>query len=470
MRRAVGLGTGLLLGVGIVLTLGGQDNFPHDEHAGLFPACVGCHAGAVSGEPSRMVSIGLEDCAACHDGARLDRVSWTMHEAEATNLDFSHVDHAREMGETGRAPLACEDCHRRPGAEERMQVVLAAAETCLGCHQPEVQDHLARTTHCAFCHLPLARASELPVEHIAAFPRPPDHEAAGFLFAHGEGATQEGTAACEVCHARESCERCHLNAGELPAIMALSPDARVAMLVADRPGEWPEPPSHDRTDWVWAHGDVAEREIGECASCHTQPSCETCHGTGLALLSDLPEPGPEGRRGVILADVEAVHPFDFATQHGTAAAVGRPNCASCHTEEQCAACHDGPARPGFHPVDFVLRHGADAFGSETECASCHSTEAFCRDCHMASGFAAGGRTGGAFHDAVPDWLLAHGQAARQELEACTACHDQSTCLRCHSAKSGLRINPHGPGFDPDRVAARSQQACGICHFSLPMAP
>jgi hypothetical protein len=353
--------------------------------------------------------------------------------------------------------------------DERMQVVLASGRRCIECHAPG-ERHLAVTMDCSTCHLTLARATGLSADQIEAFPQPPGHEVPEFLLAHGEKA-EEGDASCAVCHARESCERCHLDAADLPAVTGLSPDPRVATLVADRPGEWLEPPSHEREDWIRTHGEAAEREIGECASCHTQPSCATCHGAGLALLADLPEPGPEGRRGVVLADVEsAVHPVGFATAHGTAAAVGMPSCTACHTEEQCAACHEGAARPRFHPVDFVLRHGADAFGSETECATCHSRETFCRDCHMASGFAAGGRTGGAFHDAVPDWLLAHGQAARQELEACTACHDQSTCLRCHSAKSGLRINPHGPGFEADRVAARSQQLCGVCHLTLPDLP
>jgi hypothetical protein len=110
------------------------------------------------------------------------------------------------------------------------------------------------------------------------------------------------------------------------------------------------------------------------------------------------------------------------------------------------------------------------YGQPPECAACHSEEAFCRDCHTGLGFAAGGRTGAAFHDAQPDWLLAHGQAARQDLESCVACHSEATCLRCHSAKTGFRVSPHGPDFDPDHVADKSTQSCGICHLSLPQAP
>jgi hypothetical protein len=80
---------------------------------------------------------------------------------------------------------------------------------------------------------------------------------------------------------------------------------------------------------------------------------------------------------VLLADVRpAGHTADFVMNHATAASVGAPDCAACHTQKQCADCHDAPRKPGFHPVDFVLRHGPDAFGNETECAACHSGEAF----------------------------------------------------------------------------------------------
>ena len=65
--------------------------------------------------------------------------------------------------------------------------------------------------------------------------------------------------------------------------------------------------------------------------------------------------------------------------------------------------------------------------------------------------------------AQPDWLIVHGRAARQGMEECTTCHQQTSCLRCHSARAGWRINPHGPDFDPKRIAQRSTESCSICH-------
>lgn len=450
---------------GVLPSLIRQDRFPHERHAGLFPTCVGCHGGIAAGDTAAFVSVTPEDCASCHDGVELERVAWTGPEPRASNLAFPHPPHVD-------LEIECVDCHNVPGAENRMAVQRAKADSCLECHAPDAEGHFdLAAIECSTCHLTLAQATRLPQDRIANFPRPAEHDRPDFLLVHGSAA-EAGAGDCAVCHARESCERCHLNADRLAPITELEEDPRIAMLVAGRPGEWPEPPSHDRPDWGWVHGESAREEIEECATCHARPSCAACHVAGsVRLVDELPEPRPGGPQGVLLADVRpAGHTADFALNHATAAAVDMPDCAACHTERQCADCHDAAGKPEFHPVDFVLRHGPEAFGNETECAACHSGEAFCRDCHMASGFAAGGRTGGAFHDAVPDWLLAHGRAARQNLEACTTCHVQSTCLRCHSAKSGFRISPHGPDFDPEAVADRSQQACGICHFSLPVAP
>lgn len=467
MKRGLAA-TGVLAGLGLgaaVFSLTRDDGFPHERHAGLFPTCVGCHAGVESGDTARMVSITPEECANCHEGVELPAVAWDGPSPEPSNLDFSHLLHA-EMG------MGCADCHQMAG-EEVMAVGRAAPETCLACHAPDAEEHFAYDeVPCATCHLPLTRATDLPVSRIADFPRPATHAEADFLFTHGIQDSSTASA-CAVCHARESCERCHLNAESVPAIAGLAADERVAGLVADRPGQWPRPPSHAREDWAVSHQEDARRDVTECATCHTRDSCATCHGQGRpSVAAGLAEADPDGPQGVQITAAAVMpvgHTTTFFDRHGTAAAIGVPQCSTCHAERECIACHDGVKKPSFHPVDFVVRHGAEAFAERTECAACHSQEAFCRDCHTGLGFAAGGRTNAAFHDAQPDWLLAHGQAARQNLESCVSCHSEGTCLRCHSAKSGFRVSPHGPDFDPDHVADKSTQSCGICHVSLPGA-
>ena len=72
---------------------------------------------------------------------------------------------------------------------------------------------------------------------------------------------------------------------------------------------------------------------------------------------------------------------------------------------------------------------------------------------------------GGFHDKKQSFLLAHGPAARQSLESCVSCHAERDCLTCHSALGGRRFDPHGPGFDADRMRRRNSQMCTVCHGS-----
>lgn len=565
-----------------------QRPFPHAKHVGLFPTCDGCHGGILSGDSARWVSVGPDFCGVCHNGDMVHKIEWTPPEHPRTNLHFKHTVHAAGLKKLGAPPADCTTCHKAEGATKRMQVVMARPALCGACHSP---DHLALKNHCATCHDPLARASHVTASDIANFPKPPWHDSANFILSHGTMATAS-VATCSVCHARQSCTRCHLNAARVEPIQSLSPDPRIAQLERGRAGEWPEPPNHRGGDWVLTHGQTARASLSTCANCHAASSCATCHrGPRATFLSQIPRITEGGPTGVRIEAVPPGHGPGFAVQHGAAAASGAITCSACHTNAQCTACHRGgvptspalkapgtggsgggsdgigptsflprgagqhraeapwssqgddhgrpaaqdvvlfaslrstvesraadvrssraPVEPaslapdttppaadtaggatkaapaakatwkqsagpeasppprtgGFHPPDYVLRHGADAFARRVQCSECHSAQAFCLACHEKMGVARGGPSGtSAFHDAEPDWLIVHGRAARQNLESCTACHQESSCLRCHSAKAGFRINPHGPGFDPNRIADRSTISCGICHISIP---
>lgn len=465
----LGLALGVLAGRALISQTS-DESFPHEEHAGLFPTCVGCHQGAQADRAAAgLYTVEPADCVGCHDGVELKAVAWTGPDPEPSNLVFDHAEHARELEEEEGRTLDCQGCHRPADTRIRMAVDRAVESTCFKCHAPEAETHYAATGECATCHLSLASAEGLAASRIGDFPEPASHQTDGFVTAHGQMA-RTATADCAVCHTRESCERCHINASEIPAVAGLDRDTRVAGLMAGKPGEWPEPESHERPGWAWAHGEAAETSIETCANCHAERSCAACHQAGgPAVLARLPEAPRSGPMGVQIDQVKPIgHTADFVFDHAASAAAGAPNCAACHSEQQCVDCHDGASTPGFHPADFVMRHGAEAFANETECAACHSTEAFCRDCHMGVGVAATNRTtGGSFHDAQGNWLIAHGLPARQDLESCTTCHTQRSCLRCHSARTGWRVSPHGPGFDPAAVADKSTMSCAICHFSLP---
>jgi len=478
-----------------------EARFPHAKHKGLFPTCIGCHAGVLDERATERYPT-VEQCVGCHDGREVARVSWDGPQREPSNLRFSHAEHNREANLGVDPALNCRSCHAQRGDTAFMAVQRERASLCISCHEHRATAHLV-DAECRTCHVTLVQARALSDSAIAAFRRPPSHEQPDFLEKHGVTAA-ESQARCSVCHARESCERCHMNAASLPAIAALESDPRVARLVATRDAAYPVPPSHLRPDFSFAHGREARARIQSCATCHAQASCRACHtGTGASrTISRLPQGRPGAPAGVQLrgsdpahppAPVPApdrvmgandgngaqradtvrrlargpvavnVHPAGFLATHGPAAASAQLTCEGCHSRKFCSDCHGGEGERRFHPPNFVVRHAPEAYARQRDCASCHNTEVFCKDCHQSSNTAASGRRDVAFHNAQPLWLLQHGQAARQGLESCASCHAQRDCMQCHSTL-GWGISPHGPGFDPRRVAKRNTQMCGYCHI------
>lgn len=172
-------------------------------------------------------------------------------------------------------------------------------------------------------------------------------------------------------------------------------------------------------------------------------------------------------------------PF-FEEDHRSLAAGATASCETCHFREQyCLGCHlgsedlDVPGRDVtlYHPGNFMSQHSASVWSRELECSSCHNPEVFCRSCHVELGLGTKGfRFDTGYHNANSNFVFGHGQAARQGLESCAACHAQRDCLVCHSAKTGRRVNPHGPGFDPEHLRDKSAELCLYCHTRAILEP
>jgi hypothetical protein len=469
--------------------------FPHVRHERLFPTCDGCHAGIPKGDvPTSFPSEA--QCRECHNGTDAQVVGWRRSVRPAGLLRFSHPSHANLSDSVA---TACATCHS-PGRASRMDVSRPVPATCLGCHAHAASGHLADDNRCSTCHIPVTAARDISAEHIATFPQPPSHQAAGFATNHAS-AIARSAATCAMCHSRESCERCHVNASTMPQIMALARDPRIASLVAAKPASYPTPEDHRNPAFAETHGATARRDIGRCGTCHTRASCATCHTGPLAgdVLQAMPQAGAGGAPGVELRDrptrirlnppsaalslaaailsdsvssrpapahVVRVHDIGFRNAHGTEAAAGMLPCSGCHAQRFCSECHAGEGKRRFHAENFEVRHAADAYGRETECSTCHNAEVFCRGCHRQAGLGSRGRLDVAFHTAQPLWLLQHGRAARQGLSNCTTCHAQRDCLTCHST-TGWGISPHGPNFDADRMAKNAAPMCLRCHLQIP---
>jgi hypothetical protein len=489
----------------VILTLwsspaGAQTSpFPHARHARLFLSCSACHAGIASDDSTRLYpSPSL--CSNCHNGTVTRDVRWSSPLGHtASLLIFSHRDHLAKTKEA-----TCATCHALADTVQWMNVGHASSETCFGCHAHRTSGHFAADSKCSTCHRTLLRTA-LTDSQLAALPKPTSHQDPAFATKHGAMA-RAGGASCALCHSRESCARCHVDASRSPVITALGSDARVARLLRGRPPAYYVPADHRDRKFVLEHGAVARDGTARCAICHARASCESCHtgvggrdviaqlsdanaetapGVQLRLAANLDVAQPVQTSGFLsriyaianaLARAEdttrkvRVHPLHFLRMHYAVAASGELQCSGCHTQRFCTDCHGGErVTRRYHPTNFLYTHAPQAYGRETDCTSCHSTEAFCRSCHRQLGLAAKTNARSTvFHNAQPLWLLQHGRAARQGLNACATCHQQTYCMQCHS-DLGARINPHGPGFDAAKMQSRNPGMCLMCHFSNPLA-
>jgi hypothetical protein len=465
-----------VLGAASVIAAGGRlaarladDHFDHWQHRRVFPTCQGCHAGAQ--DSTRSIWPAPSDCANCHDGTIEQKVTWSPPtRPRPTNLRFTHLVHAAKAAERlPRDSLVCTSCHLAQGAAW-MRVRRTEVRRCLDCHEIRAEHLSVANTACGTCHLSLAQATTLPRERVAHFPVPPSHLDTSFPLQHGKLAAPPAAAgsagvapSCATCHARDFCITCHVNAPEVPAIQALAPDPRSLAIEA----KLEPPPSHSAADFVQRHGQAARRTPQSCAVCHTRESCLTCHVGQPALASAMhpAEPG-RGRGAAVERHRPASHGDDFTNRHASVASANPRSCSVCHARADCLDCHRpnaASAPPGYHPAGFLARHPASAYAREASCGECHNTRAFCADCHQQAGLVSRGPLRGGYHDAKQAFLLAHGPAARRSLESCVSCHAERDCLTCHSALGGRHFNPHGPGFDADRLRRRNPQMCSACH-------
>ncbi len=462
-RAMKGVGGGLLLvlSLGLAVALRGneQQTFPHEEHSGLFPLCIGCHEGVPAGDREAFYPE-PQLCSGCHDGVELDSVDWRPPTAtEPEPIVFSHPRHGERLAAAGDAELGCRACHVPEGGQPMEVGRELVLEQCLSCHGHPAERHLVDAP-CQTCHPP---AAETPMGGgwLATLPYPADHATGDFLpEVHGSLAGAEA-ARCATCHTRERCESCHVNADAVAEIAAI-PEAPASFDLPRYGAHYFIPPSHEAPDFLEAHGGMASVE--SCSTCHTRDDCAACHAADApATVAALPAAADVRAPGVLLETrPPATHSMaSFATEHGGLAAADATSCTQCHTRTECADCHEAAAvavrlpgaleGPTFHPPNFMARHASEAYGRQLECSSCHDTGAFCRDCHEQSGFGSVGRLDPGFHDAEPNWLLRHGLPARQALESCATCHTQTDCLQCHSTLGAFKVSPHGSDFDPQRA-------------------
>ena len=465
------------LAVVVVARGGVQEPFPHEAHTGLFPFCTGCHVGIPEGDMAEFYPE-PQLCARCHDGVELDSVDWQPPETgEPSPIRFAHPAHIGAVDAAGDEALECAACHVPEGMQTMQVSRTPVLAQCLSCHGHPAEQHFVDAP-CGTCHGP---AAETPMggEWLARLPYPADHATGSFLPEDHGRLAGANPARCATCHTQERCEACHVNADAVPEIAGI-PEADPSLDLPRFAAHYVAPPSHAADGFLDMHGGAAS--VQACATCHTQDDCAACHAAQApTVVRAMPRAADVMAPGVLLeARPPASHGVaSFQESHGGIAAADASACASCHTRDFCSECHEAAAvetvlpgalaGPGFHPPNFMARHSAEAYGRRLECASCHNTAAFCRDCHEQAGFGTTGYLDPGFHDAEPNWLLRHGQPARQALESCATCHAQTDCLQCHSELGSFKVSPHGPDFDPERAHERNPAICLACHVDDPVA-
>ena len=236
------------------------------------------------------------------------------------------------------------------------------------------------------------------------------------------------------------CASCHE-----PGAASIVPDLKACLQCHEQPFidevKLPGLATHGPT-WALNHRAAAKSKTIDCASCHTQESCLECHTAGRA--------DEQGALGSSLANV---HRSDFHITHPIAARTDPQLCSSCHEVRFCSSCHDS-----FNRTDLaILSHRRGWSDLETLPGTIHETydTSECQTCHVDS--------------VLPShvWSSAHAREARKNLVTCQACHPQGDiCLKCHSARSGLMINPHPKDwldFSSRLEGASGGKTCRRCH-------
>ncbi|HSM07205.1 MAG TPA: hypothetical protein VK858_21435 [Longimicrobiales bacterium] len=307
-------------------------------------ACLQCHAHTAETHlaPER-------DCTACHiplTQAReldLDRIlafpAPASHDAEGFLADHAPPPSA--------PPGLCATCHAR--------------ESCTRCHLNGDAISAIRTL------APDPRIAVLEGAKLPEYPKPATHEGFEWSWAHGESAL-DAPAACGTCHARQSCERCHVPERTGP-VAALTP-----VPSGDLRGVRIDPSSrvHD-PGWTTDHAAPAAQSGGGCRGCHTMTYCESCHD------------GP---------DRPAFHYPNFLQMHGPEAWGNDVECATCHNPDVfCRGCHTSVGRTSEGRLDaayhsrepfWLFGHGIAARQGLESCRSCHA-QSDCVVCHAAEG-------------------------------------------------------------------------------------
>ncbi|HWP83181.1 MAG TPA: cytochrome c3 family protein [Bacteroidota bacterium] len=374
----------------------------------------------------------------------------TEVQSETGGLKFVHETHVTGAG------IQCVECHDAALRSTLSSDNLLSTKTnCQSCHEEQLNEQ------CTFCH-----TSDDPTTYkkLATVDRE-------LIFAHQQHVLETNNIKCETCHSNLDRKKDFI--GELVPAMATCTTCHNGVqqsntceschtnLVNLRPAD------HDRTDFQREHKRLVRSGSTNCATCHTQESCNDCH-----LTAGLTAPDKSGR------------------DRGTSRS---PRISTIDRGRSSALTF-------VHDLNFKFTHSILAKGKSADCQTCHRAEEFCSSCHAAGGNVNQSAFKPATHQETGFVTIGvgsgggkHAQMARRDLESCASCHGvdatDPTCTTCHSDTDGVRgTDPktHQRGFlsrvngpwhtdqgvtcfvchtDPNARAGgvRGNGFCGYCH-------
>ncbi len=153
---------------------------------------------------------------------------------------------------------------------------------------------MSQGNDCAVCHM----EQDCVECHVESLDQPYAVHPPNYEVVHASDADQ-GIQDCTSCHRLDTfCEPCHIEAGVSPRL-----DDGPPTTVDFHPDDWLDPMAAQN------HATEARRDIEDCASCHVERDCVSCH------------------RGI------NPHPPDFLFDCGPILETDPSSCVQCHTED-----------------------------------------------------------------------------------------------------------------------------------------
>ncbi|MEW6441536.1 MAG: hypothetical protein AB1640_11440 [bacterium] len=176
----------------------------------------------------------------------------------------------------------------------------------------------------------------------------------------------------------------------------------------------PEPgPTRDREGTGVPMSAVFSHKEHETTLVENKLRCTDCHLYDLAYLQRDRQINEEITRALTQAGQESCHFCHVKEPEGIRVSL---KCLDCHADIR-------PIRPRDHTAGWKSAHGARIELSETACSQCHSNR-YCLRCHTRRDEAER-----SYHRGSA--LLSHPIEARADPGQCRACHQASYCTRCH---------------------------------------